>query len=254
LIPFVLTFCQVDLLNCYETDESSVSLRFLQITLTNEKFVVVFGLNIHCLSCETCMNELDQLMGALSAGPPRRVATPAATPGAGAMQLLLWLLTDLAGAPEALLGQLGLDAGLVERITTAHAAEWHELQLLRATSAALTRRDLAEMLRARVNCLALGARTPAEMAAVARAVRTLPDWVWADAAVSDASGHEADGAANTGAATVQPPASGAVQSGSPRCAAPGMPGTTAAGVPLPPVAAPLNRQQRRAQEARLRKG
>lgn len=172
------------------------------------------------------------------------------------LQLVLWLLSDLSGAGMAALEASGLQRDDCLLLGTANAEALEEMRLLRVTGAAVTQRELAVLLRSRINFLTLTAQTPAQMAAIARAVKTLPDWVWADAAVSDNGAALAPGSL---------PASGLAEAAhTPQHAQP-KPGPTGMGLTavstsihdtVPPVqpAPPLNRHERRALEAQLRKG
>jgi hypothetical protein len=121
-----------------------------------------------------------------SAAVPQQTPVISAEPegvAQSAERLLLWLIACSAGQPDAALAALGLPATELQRLRSEHAAELSGLQLMHAAALGLTRERVAQLLRARVSGLALTAATPAEMAAVARAVRSLPDWVWDGAAV-----------------------------------------------------------------------
>lgn len=176
--------------------------------------------------------------GAVQAGAAAAAAESRHGLAAGTELLLLWLL---ASGPEAG-AELGLDAAELAALQLRWGPRYAEMQLLHSVSRQLTRPRLAELLRARVNAMSLTAGTPAELAAVARAVKALPDWVWADAAV------QGDGAAPLAA----PRAAGAAArpfdflSGH----APSLASLDAllAGGGCP-AAAPLNRAERRRREA-----
>jgi hypothetical protein len=187
---------------------------------------------------------------------------PAAEPTAAAQaqQLCLWLLASMTGLPDTALAGLGLDTGALERLRAQYAADLQPLRQLAGMARLLTRQRTAELLRVRVNGMALTARTPAEMAAVARAVKTLPEWVWDDALVQDAAG--ADAAQPAG----EPSPAGS-SAGQPRSVTQqmqeldqllrmmeaqgvGQPGDAVAS-PSSPL--PLNRQQRRMAESLARK-
>jgi hypothetical protein len=130
------------------------------------------------------MDAVTTIENALSAAQRREVrAQPDA--GQGSVQLCLWLLTELASLPDAELGRLQLDRSALDELCRQHGPELHSLQLLRTASELMTRRHLAELVRAKANSLALTANTPAELAAIARCLRALPDWVWDDAVVNE---------------------------------------------------------------------
>jgi len=178
----------------------------------------------------------------------RQVAAGAApelsSPAWQAQQLQLWLVASLSGLPETALAGLGLDAAALTRLKAEHAADLAALQGLQRAGRLMTRGRMAELLRARVSGMALAARTSSEMAAVARSVRSLPEWVWDDATVAG------DSAANSAA---QQPRGGAPAS-EPQSGLAGwqpvMPGAGLMGGSM----VGLNRQQRRALEAEQRKG
>lgn len=95
-------------------------------------------------------------------------------------ELLLWFISSRESQDEALLQDLPISAQELADLRASRRQEIHQLGILRALARRMTRSDIAQLLRARVNGMSLAARTPAEFAAVARAVRTLPDWVWSD--------------------------------------------------------------------------
>lgn len=156
-----------------------------------------------------------------------------------ALQLQLWLAAQLLGLPDSALAGLGLERQSFERELAPHMREVENYRKLQATARLMTRAATAELLRCRVNCMALAARTPAELAAVARTVKTLPDWVWEDALVGDGERHTAQGAG------LKAQGSGA---GRQDMAA------YLTGLDEQLAQPLLNRQQRRAQEAVQRKG
>jgi hypothetical protein len=97
--------------------------------------------------------------------------------------LLLWLtmceVADTAGQAAA----LGITAAQVGTLKERFAEELEELRRLNLVGGRTTRPLMARLARGRVAELSLTARTPTELAALARAIRTLPDWVWDDATV-----------------------------------------------------------------------
>jgi len=113
---------------------------------------------------------------------PHAAATSAATPPAleSALQLQLWLAATLVALPDTALAGLGLSKAALHKELEPYRADVDSYRKLQATARMMSRSQTAELLRCRVNCMALAARTPTEMAAVARTVRTLPDWVWED--------------------------------------------------------------------------
>lgn len=176
-----------------------------------------------------------------------------------ATQLVLLLLAQTAQLPDTALAGLGLSRAELDSLARAHGVQLQALRLQLAVARLVPRSATAELLRSKVNSMALRARNASELAAVARTVKTLPDWVWDDAVVAE------DG----GAAGGRPACSGGAEGG----AAAGRPASYGEGaVELEDEAlylrgqaaedymtgrgafAPqLNRAQRRALEARERK-
>jgi len=185
-----------------------------------------------------------------------------------ALHLQLWLAASLLGLPDSALAGLGLSKAGLEAELAPHQTDVDNYRKLRLTSRLMTRAQTAELLRCRVNTMALAARTPAEMAAIARTVRTLPDWVWEDAIV------EADRPRSTGgpfraghplgrieSEITHPDGSHFVSySGGPAmpsqasAAAPAQPSFVAQPAAVAQPMQPLNREQRRRLDAMLRKG
>jgi hypothetical protein len=162
--------------------------------------------------------------------------------GRGAEQLLLWLVACLAGLPEAALAGLGLSGVELDAFQARFGSELDDMRLLRQTGLHMTRRRLAELLRARVSSMSLTASTPAELASVARTVKTLPDWVWDDAVVAVDNGVQPE------QATITRTADGAVFASWEGGSAP-------SSALLDSVFGPaLNRAERRRREALERKG
>lgn len=200
-----------------------------------------------------------------------------------ATQLCLWLIASSAALPDTALAGLGLNQAAIQRLTSEHASELEALRCLRGAVQRMDRSEYAELLRTRLTGMTMAAQTPAEMAAVARTVRSLPDWVW-DGALRRADG--ARGASGGGSSSavahraVSVPAATAVSAsraaesavqlvGAPRpphAPAPEDVGLLAEwqqmlpspllldGLAAPvPQPAPLNRQQRRALEKEQRR-
>jgi hypothetical protein len=94
-------------------------------------------------------------------------------------------------------GTAGPGAHLAELKRT-HQAEIEELNRLNLVGAHASRELLARLLRARLMETSLTARTPSELAVLARAIKTLPEWVW-EGEVRPDSGTVAN--SGTGAAT-----------------------------------------------------
>lgn len=157
-------------------------------------------------------------------------------------QLLLWMLGCMAGLPDTALAGLGLDTSAVGELRSQHAGDIEQMRRLQVLGRQFDRRRISELLRVRVSGMALAARTPTELVAVARTVRALPDWVWEDAV------QRADG-----------PAAPKTQAGPGSAAQFNAAGTLADWQSAVPSTAlvdslPLNRQQRRTLDAQLRKG
>lgn len=159
-----------------------------------------------------------------------------------ALQLTLWLLAGMLGLPETAYRGLGLNSEELERLRRTHAADIEALRMMQLAARLMDRRATAELLRCRVNCMALAARSPAELAAVARTVRSLPDWVWDDALVSDDSTATSRSAPGLPDSVAQISFTPLAVTADNSCAA----GADSADG--------LNRRQRRALESLLRKG
>jgi hypothetical protein len=168
-----------------------------------------------------------------------------------ANQLCYWLLATAGDDLDAVLATLELTPHMYRKVCEAAAPQLEQMQLLHRAGRALNREKLATLLRCRINGMSMAAQTPADLAAVARTVRALPEWVW------DEPGGKPAPQAATPAAT---PAAGGPASAAPQsapahyCPAP----IFSAG--LLPEEAPecggklLNRKQRRRLAAALRKG
>jgi hypothetical protein len=206
-------------------------------------------------------------MAAMEGRPTAAEAAEQHGPARMAEQLLMWLVACLAGLPDNALAGLGLGERELAACRLRWGAELESMQVLQAVGRHLTRGRIAELLRVRVSGLALTARTPGEMAAVARAVKSLPEWVWDGAAV------QGDGAQAAGPGGAGRPARGEA-GGQGRPPQPGVQVQAPTGNPLDGIlatwegagmpsaalvdsmfgpAAPLNRAQRRRLEAQQRK-
>jgi hypothetical protein len=100
---------------------------------------------------------------------PRRYAEPVRT-------LMLWLQGTLGNDP---LVAAGLDRADLEELRAGMTeAEKREVTWLCAAGRVMTKELMAKLARGRLAEAAMAARTHSEVATLARAIRSLPDWVW----------------------------------------------------------------------------
>jgi hypothetical protein len=157
-------------------------------------------------------------------------------------QLVLWLIADAAGQPDSALAGLGIDAAALSRLRKDCAAEIANYGMLQRAARLFTREATGELLRARLGGMALAARTPAELAALTRACRSLPDWAWSEACV------DGDGAG------VQPAEARFARSSDGAVFASWEGGAPSAALLDSVFGPPLNRAQRRRLQAMEKKG
>jgi hypothetical protein len=204
---------------------------------------------------EEPMTDIPETPRLEAAGPAEPLSKPALRPEQSiawqSQQLVLWLIAAAAELPDTALATLGLDSATLSAIREQRQLELSHYFTLQRAARLLTREATAELLRSRLAGLSLAACTPAEVAAVVRAYRSLPEWVWADSAV------DADGT-RRGALHAAGPAPAWIAQAASTLASGQLPdwqgGMPSAGLVDQAYGVPLTRAERRRIQALIRKG